>query len=45
VLAELANPGEPIRRLLAARSATELATDASPEGLWLTELARRLLGE
>jgi hypothetical protein len=45
VLADLPGPGEPIRRLLLASSAVELAADESPEGRWLAELARRLLGE
>jgi len=42
VLAELPAPGDPIRRLLSASNAAELA-DASPEGQWLAELGRRLL--
>ena len=44
ILAELASPGDEVRRLLAAPSATALAGDESPEGRWLLELARRLLG-
>lgn len=46
VLAELENPGDgdEIRRLLAAPSAAALAGDESPEGRWLAELGRRLLG-
>lgn len=44
VLAELPAPGEPVRRLLAARSAAQLSNDPSPEGRWLAELGRRLLG-
>ena len=43
VLAELPEPGDPIRRLLCARNAAELA-DPGPEGQWLAELGRRLLG-
>jgi 3-hydroxymyristoyl/3-hydroxydecanoyl-(acyl carrier protein) dehydratase/1-acyl-sn-glycerol-3-phosphate acyltransferase len=44
VLAGLPAPGEPIRRLLSASTAEELA-DASPDGQWLAELGRRVLGE
>ncbi len=44
ILADLAAPGEPIKRLLAARTAADLDGDKSPEGLWLGELARRLIG-
>jgi acyl transferase domain-containing protein/3-hydroxymyristoyl/3-hydroxydecanoyl-(acyl carrier protein) dehydratase/1-acyl-sn-glycerol-3-phosphate acyltransferase len=44
VLAELAEPCELTRRLLAARDAAELDGDDSPVGRWLAELARRLLG-
>jgi hypothetical protein len=44
VLAALPAPGEPIRRLLSAGTAAELA-DASLEGQWLAELGRRVLGE
>jgi hypothetical protein len=43
VLAALPAPGEPIRRLLSASTAAELA-DGGPEGQWLAELGRRLLG-
>ena len=44
VLAELMDPGEEVRRLLAAPSAIALAGDESPEGRWLLEMGRRLLG-
>lgn len=44
VLAGLEDPGEEVRRLLAAQSATALAGDESPEGRWLLELGRRLIG-
>jgi acyl transferase domain-containing protein/3-hydroxymyristoyl/3-hydroxydecanoyl-(acyl carrier protein) dehydratase/1-acyl-sn-glycerol-3-phosphate acyltransferase len=44
VLAELKDPGNEIRRLLTAPSATALAADDTPQGRWLTELGRRLLG-
>jgi 1-acyl-sn-glycerol-3-phosphate acyltransferase len=43
MLAELPTPGDPIRRLLSVHNAAELA-DWSPEGQWLAELGRRLLG-
>ena len=43
-LAGLERPGEGTRRLLAARDVAELARDRSPEGRWLAELARWLLG-
>jgi 3-hydroxymyristoyl/3-hydroxydecanoyl-(acyl carrier protein) dehydratase/1-acyl-sn-glycerol-3-phosphate acyltransferase len=42
-LAELASTSEPIGRLLRATNAAELA-DTSPQGRWLAELGRRLLG-
>lgn len=45
VLAELPFPGAEVRRLLGARTASALADDASPEGRWLLELGRRLLGD
>jgi 3-hydroxymyristoyl/3-hydroxydecanoyl-(acyl carrier protein) dehydratase/1-acyl-sn-glycerol-3-phosphate acyltransferase len=44
ILAELASPGDEVRRLLAAPDASALAGDESPEGRWLLELGRRLLG-
>ena len=44
VLAELKDPGDEVRRLLAAPNATALAGDESPEGRWLLEMGRRLLG-
>jgi hypothetical protein len=44
VLADLPAPGAQIRRLLAAPDAAALDDDGSPEGLWLSELGRRLLG-
>ncbi|MFO7562215.1 MAG: beta-ketoacyl synthase N-terminal-like domain-containing protein [Enhygromyxa sp.] len=44
MLAERAALGDAARRLIEASSASELAADASPEGQWLSELARRLLG-
>jgi hypothetical protein len=44
VLAELEDPGDEVRRLLAAPSAAALAGDDSPAGQWLLELGRRLLG-
>ena len=44
VLAELEGPGDEVRRLLAAPSAASLAADETPEGRWLAELGRRLLG-
>ncbi len=44
VLAELEDPGEEIRRLLAAPDATALAGDDSPAGRWLSEMGRRLIG-
>ena len=43
ILAELASPGDEVRRLLEAPSARS-AGDESPEGRWLLELGRRLLG-
>jgi 1-acyl-sn-glycerol-3-phosphate acyltransferase len=42
-LAELTSTSEPIRRLLHATDAAELA-DTSAQGRWLAELGRRLLG-
>lgn len=44
VLAGLPAPGREVARLLAAKDATELETDGSPEGAWLAELGRWLLG-
>ena len=44
LLAERAELGDAARRLLAAASASELEHDASPEGRWLAELGRWLLG-
>ena len=44
VLAELPEPGEAVGRLLLAPDAGDLARDESPEGRWLAELGRRLLG-
>ncbi len=44
ILAERTSPGDEVCRLLAAPSATSLAGDNSPEGRWLLELGRRLLG-
>jgi 1-acyl-sn-glycerol-3-phosphate acyltransferase len=44
VLGGLADPGEQVRRVLAAGSAEDLADDRSPEGRWLHELGERLLG-
>lgn len=44
VLAELLSPGDEVRRLLASPDAAALAGDGSPEGRWLLELGRRLLG-
>ncbi len=44
VLAELASPGEAVRRLLAAPDAAALAGDETSEGRWLLEMGRRLLG-
>ena len=44
VLAELEDPGDEVRRLLAASDAAALAGDESPAGRWLAELGRRLLG-
>ena len=43
VLAEREAIGEASQRLLAARNASELETDETPEGQWLAELGRRLL--
>ncbi|MCB9752387.1 MAG: 1-acyl-sn-glycerol-3-phosphate acyltransferase [Myxococcales bacterium] len=43
-LAQLASPSAAVRRLLAAPSAAALRDDATPEGRWLAELGRRLLG-
>ena len=45
VLAGLFEPGELVQRLVAAECAEDLAGDSSPEGRWLFELGRRLLGE
>ncbi len=45
VLAGLEEPGELVQRLVAAECAEDLAGDSSPEGRWLFELGRRLLGE
>src|SRR5690606_16295997 len=44
MLAERAELGDEARRLLEANDAGELAADESPEGRWLAELGRRLLG-
>jgi acyl transferase domain-containing protein/3-hydroxymyristoyl/3-hydroxydecanoyl-(acyl carrier protein) dehydratase/1-acyl-sn-glycerol-3-phosphate acyltransferase len=44
VLAGLASPGREVARLLAAKNAAELETDERPEGRWLAELGRWLLG-
>jgi hypothetical protein len=44
VLAGLASPGREVARLLAARSAEALETDGTPEGAWLAELGRWVLG-
>jgi acyl transferase domain-containing protein/3-hydroxymyristoyl/3-hydroxydecanoyl-(acyl carrier protein) dehydratase/1-acyl-sn-glycerol-3-phosphate acyltransferase len=44
VLVELEDPGEEVRRLLAAPDAAALAGDESPAGRWLLEMGRRLLG-
>ncbi len=44
VLAQLASPGEEVRRLLAAPDAIALAGDETPEGRWLLEMGLRLLG-
>ncbi len=45
VLAGLGSPGPDVARLLAATSAAELEADGSPEGAWLAELGRWLLGD
>jgi acyl transferase domain-containing protein/3-hydroxymyristoyl/3-hydroxydecanoyl-(acyl carrier protein) dehydratase/1-acyl-sn-glycerol-3-phosphate acyltransferase len=44
ILAGLPEPCDPIAKLLAAPSVGSLVEDPSPEGLWLAELGRRLLG-
>lgn len=45
VMVEAEDPCAATRTLLAARSASELASADSAEGRWLAELGRRLLGE
>jgi acyl transferase domain-containing protein/3-hydroxymyristoyl/3-hydroxydecanoyl-(acyl carrier protein) dehydratase/1-acyl-sn-glycerol-3-phosphate acyltransferase len=44
VLAECPDPCAATRELLAASDAAALERDGSPEGVWLAELGRRLLG-
>lgn len=43
VLANHPNPSQGVQRLLSAKSSSEL-NDGSPEGVWLEELGKRLLG-
>lgn len=44
VLGGLPAPGREVARLLAAKDAAELEADGSPEGEWLAELGRWVLG-